>query len=217
MTPKKLWPTAFILLLIHMIIQYVFYMNLDLTKDIDIYIFVLEFIGQLTIAIIAGLLLGVLIAFIPFKQKRFKEKVKTTVPLLTSFVLLVFISVFGYSIYLKKVKGIDLRPLNKYEDISIPANINCSMVRSGKFESDKTFIERIENKQIQTDKKTGEKKEFTVEWINDCEYVLTSTKDSLEIIRVKITEVNPNGYGCYVISDKKVDRYPIYLTIKRVK
>jgi hypothetical protein len=107
--------------------------------------------------------------------------------------------------------------LNKYEDISIPANINCSMVRSGKFESDKTFIERIENKQIQTDKKTGEKKEFTVEWINDCEYVLTSTKDSLEIIRVKITAVNPNSYGCYVISDKKVDRHPIYLTIKRVK
>ncbi len=217
MTPKKLWIFSIILLIGHLIIQYVFYVKTDLTESLGIMTFGIDLFSNLILVAIFGAGLGALTALIPFKQKNFKEKFKTTFPLLTSVVLIVLVSTFSYSIYLKKVKGIELRPLHKYEDIRVPVNLDCSLVRNGKFETEKSFIERIENKQTQTDKKTGDKKEFIVEWTNDCEYILTSAEDSSEKLRVKITAVNPDNYDCYVISDKYAEKYPNFLTIKRIK
>jgi hypothetical protein len=179
--------------------------------------FGIDLFSNLILIGIFGAGLGALIALIPFRQKHFKEKFKTTFPLLTSILLLVLIVTFGYSSYLKNVKGIELRPIYKYEDIQIPVNLDCSSVRIGNFETEKSFIERTESKQIQTDKKTGDKKEFIVEWTNDCEYILTSTEDTSEKLRVKITAVHPDNYGCYIISDKYADKYPNFLTIKRIK
>jgi hypothetical protein len=217
MTQKKLWTISIILLLGHLIIQYVFYVKTGLTVSLGIMTFTIDLFSDLILVGICGSGLGALIALIPFRQKNFKEKFKTTFPLLTSIVLIVLVSTFGYSIYLKKIKGIELRPLHKYEDIHIPANLNCSMVRNGKFETEKSFIERTDGKQIQTDKKTGVQKEFIVEWTTDCEYILTSVDDSSEKLRVKITAINHDNYGCYVISDKYADKYPNFLTIKRIK
>lgn len=216
-TPKKLWIISLILLFGHLIIQYVFYVKTDLAESLGVMNFAIELFSNLILVVMFGSGLGAIIALIPFKQKNFKEKFKTTFPLLTSIVLIVLVSTFGYSIYLKKVKGIELRPLHKYENIQTQANLDCSSVRSGKFETVKSIIERTESKQIQTDKKTGEKKEFIVEWKNDCEYILTSTEDNTVKLRVKITAVNADDYGCYVISDKYADKYPNFLTIKRIK
>ena len=178
--------------------------------------FGIDLFSNLILVGIFGTGLGALTALIPFRQKSFKEKFKTTFPLSTSIVLLVLVTTFSYSIYLKKVKGIELRPLHKYEDIQIPANLDCSTIHSGRFETEKSIIERIENKQIQTDKKTGDKKEFIVEWTSDCEYVLTPITDNTDKLRIKITAVNPDNYGCFVISDKYADKYPNFLSIKRI-
>lgn len=217
MTTKRLWTISIILFTVHLIIQYVFYIKTDLTDSLGIFIFGIDLFSNIIVIVMFGAGLGALTALIPFRKKNFKDKFKTTLPLLTSIVLLVLISIFGYSIYLKKVKGIEFKPLQKYEDIQIPENIDCSTLHDGKFESEKSFIERIGNKQIQTDKKTGSKKEFMVEWTNGCEYILTSVDDHSEKLRVKITVINPDNYGCYVISDKYADKYPNFLTIKRIK
>jgi len=217
MTPKKLWIISFILLIGHVIIQYIFLLKTDLTESLGILTFLIDLFSNLLLVGILGSGLGALTALAPFRQMSFKEKFKSTFPLFTSVVLIVFVSTFSYSIYLKKVKGIELRPLKKYEDIQTPVNLDCSSVRNGKFETVKSIIERIENKQIQTDKKTGVIKEFIVEWTSDCEYILTSTENNSEKLRVKITEVKSGNYGCYVISDKHVDQYPNFLTITRIK
>ncbi len=127
----------------------------------------------------------------------------------------VIIGVILYLNYL--VKEHDLRPLHKYEDIQIPVGLDCSSVRLGNFETEKSYIERTESKQIQTNKATGDKKEFYMDWKSNCEYVLTSVNDESEVIRIKITAVNPDNYGCYVISDKYADNYPNFLSITRVK
>jgi hypothetical protein len=217
MTSKKLWIISFILLIGHVIIQYIFLLKTDLTESLGILTFLIDLFSNLMLVGILGFGLGALTALVPFRQMSFNEKFKTTFPLFTSVVLIVLVSTFSYSIYLKKVKGIELRSLKKYEDIQTPVNLDCSSVRNGKFETEKSFIERIENKQIQTDKKTGVIKEFIVEWTSDCEYILTSTEDNSEKLRVKITEVKSDKYCCYVISDKYADKYPNFLTINRIK
>ncbi len=191
-----------------MIIQFAFSVKTDPSESLDIMTLGFDLFSNLILVAILGAALGALTALIPYKQKKFNEKFKTTFPLSTAVVLVVLVSTFGYFIYLKNVKGIELRPLIKYEDIHIPINLDCSSVRNGKFETETSYIERTKDKQIQTDKKTGDKREFIVEWTNDCEYILTSTQDSTEKLRVKITAVNHDIYGCYVISDKYADNYP---------
>ena len=217
MTPKKLWIISIIFLLGHLIIQYVFFVRADLSESVGRMTFGIDLVSNLILVGIFGACLGALTALIPYRHKNFKQKFKTTFPLSTSIVLLVLVSTFGYSIYLKNVKGVELRPLHKYEDIKTPVNLDCLSVHNGKFESEKSFIERFENKQIQTDKKTGTKNEFIVEWTNDCEYILTSVDDNSEKLRVKITAVNSDNYGCYVISDKYGDKYPSFSSIKRIE
>ena len=217
MTSKKFWIISILLLIGHLILQYVFYVKTDLTEVLGLITFAIDLFSNLILIGILGAGLGTLTALIPFGQQSFKEKFKTTFPLSTSVVLIVLISTFSYSIYLEKVKGIGLSPLQKYEDIQIPTNLDCSSVRNGKFETEKSFIERIGSKQIQTDKKTGQKKEFIIEWINNCEYILISTENSTEKLRVKITTINPDDYGCYVISDQYADKYSRFLTIKQIK
>lgn len=135
---------------------------------------------------------------------------------MSSIVLLVFIITFGYTIYLKEVNGVELRPLQKFEDIQIPQNLDCSSMHLGKFETGNSIIERIDSRQIQTDKRTGEIKELNVEWKSNCEYVLTS-KDRSEQISVKIVDIKQDSYSCYVISNKFKDKYPNFIIMNRIK
>jgi hypothetical protein len=79
------------------------------------------------------------------------------------------------------------------------------------------IIERTGSRQIQTDKKSGDTKEFHVEWKSDCEYQLTSLTDSTSKLKIKITSVNPHNYGCYIISEKYAGDYPNYLSVKRIQ
>jgi hypothetical protein len=215
MTPKKLWVISLILLAVHLAIQYIFFQNFSLINRSGILHFGINLFTNLAIVFTIGAVLGTVLAFIPFRQKFFGEKFKTTFPLFTSIVLLFLVFTFAYLTYLKKVKGIQLGPLQKYEDIDIPANLDCSLVHKGKFETEKLLIERTENRQTQTNKKNGVKKIFTVNWINDCEYILTSVSDNSEKLSIKIIRINSDTYSCYVISNKA--KYPNFLIIKRIK
>lgn len=128
--------------------------------------------------------------------------------------ILIVIGIFYFNYIIKKH---DLRPLRKYKDIQIPVGLDCSSIRLGNFETENLYIERKENKQIQTNKATGEKKVFFVSWKTNCEYILKSVTDESEVIRIKITSINLDNYGCFVISDKNSDNYPNFLKIKRKK
>jgi len=217
MKPQKLWIFTTLLLVVHLIIQFVFFLKPDLSDGLGKMSSIFDMLLNLILIFILGVGLGALVALIPFRKKLYKEKFKITFPLLTSIVLVVFVATFSYTLYLKKVKGIELHPLIKYELIQIPENLNCSSVHNGQFETGKIIIERTDNKQIQTDLKTGEKKEYNVEWTNDCEYVLTSITDSLDKIRIKITAVNQENYGCYVNTVKGGSKYANFILVKRIK
>lgn len=217
MKTNKRWITTFILLIIELIIQYGFFSKPDLTKLSGIVTFNLDIIFNIIFFVVVGAGLGYLISKIPFRQKTFKEKFKTAIPLCTSFVIVVFISVFTYAYYLKKEKGIELAPLQEYEDIECPEDIDCSVIHTGKFESELTLIDRTEIIEIQTNKKTGVKQEFNINWIDRCEYVLTSTSDNSEQIKVKVIKATPQEYICNKLSSKQTDTYPILMIINRVK
>ncbi len=125
------------------------------------------------------------------------------------------ILIIGGVLYLNYLaKKYDLKPLLKYEDIRMPIGLNCSTVRIGTFETEKFYIERTDSRQIHTNKLTGDKKEYIVNWKGNCEYVLISTMDETDILRVKITAVNSDNYGCYIISDKHAHNYANFASIK---
>jgi len=215
MKPKLLWIIAGMLLITHLIIQFAFFAVNGL--DGSQMFFAVEFISSLIAIACTSLVIGAIVAFIPVKQRTYKEKFNITLPLFSSIVLAIWIVAFSYYTYLKKVKGIELKPLIKYENIIIPDGVDCASVHEGLFETDKLSIERFGSKQIQTNKQTGIKSEFTIEWINDCEYYLTSTSDNSNKLRIKIVSVKADLYSCYVISEKYADKYPNFLTIKRLE
>lgn len=101
MTPKKLWIICAIFLLIHLIIQNVFYLKNDLTDGFGLMILGVDLFSNLIMVGILGTVLGALIALVPFRQKKFKEKFKTSFPLLTSVVLLILISACIFDLTLK--------------------------------------------------------------------------------------------------------------------
>ena len=161
-----------------------------------------------------GGILGLVMAFIPFRQKKIKEKLRLTFPFCTSGFLIIAISSFGYVAYLEKIKGIKIRPFIKYENVVIPSGLDCSSIKNGKFETENLFIERQGDKQIQIRKDTNEKKEFKVKWLSNCEYYLLPLDKPEEKIKVKIVNVTAENYNCYVSSYGK---YAINYLIKIVK
>lgn len=128
-------------------------------------------------------------------------------------VALVVVGVAYYIHYL--IKTHDQRPLHRYEDIRIPGDLDCASVRWGNFETSTLYIQRVGNRQIQTNKETGAVTEYLVNWERDCEYVLKSEVDKQVLLRIKITAVNLDGYGCYIIAEDYRDDYPNFLTVSR--
>jgi hypothetical protein len=78
------------------------------------------------------------------------------------------------------------------------------------------MIERNGTAQIETDKRSGIKSEFTVEWVAECEYYLASVSDRSLKQKVKITRINANGYSCQAILGNSPHLYPSFSTYKRM-
>ena len=178
---------------------------------------ILDLSVTVLIVCVSGALLGTVSALLPYKQKRFVQKFKVTLPFFISAVLLVQTTLYTYLLYTKHVKGVILKPLHTYEAIQIPVKSDCSSIHHGKFETEKSIIERWGNTQTQVDKKTGQKKVFIVEWINNCEYSLTPVDDNSKKLKIKITKVNSDDYGCYIIQENSENLYPVFLTVKRIR
>lgn len=202
-TKKLLWILSATLLMGFIVIQCIFLLRKGLNLGMKQPSFVMQVSYNLIFFIISGILIGALIALIPFKKRPYTEKILTTIPSTISIILILYFISFGYALHQSKANGTELYPVMDYEDIKIPANLNCSLVHDGRFEDSQCIFERKGNKQLQTTKKTQSLTEFTVQWVNDGEYVLSPVIDSLNKIRVKIISVEANGYGCYVNVIKK--------------
>jgi hypothetical protein len=160
-----------------------------------------------------GVGLGALTALIPFRQHKYGRKLQFAFPICTSTTLIVLLLSFGHLAYLEKVKGIKAGPLVKYDNIEVPKTLDCLRISNGKFETENLIITRQGDKQTQIKKDTKETKEFKVEWLSDCEYILTPFDNPTEKLKVKITSVRDGEYDCYVSLDKYAQRH----TIKRIK
>lgn len=113
--PKRLWLITILLLAGHLVMQYAIYSKPD-PEELSLFRWI-DLFGNIIVVFFIGALLGCLAALIPFRQMKFKEKFRWTFPLLTSLVLIILISTFGYVVYLRNVKNIELRPLHSYEKI----------------------------------------------------------------------------------------------------
>jgi len=214
-TPTKLWIFVILLLIGHLILQYLFYLKVDLTTTSGKISFLTDLFSNLALIILLGVALGALAALIPFRQKRYWDKFRTTLPLLTLIILWILVSFFSFVIFFWHHHGFVKRSIYKYENIKQPGNLDCSSLRNGVFEYGEYIFERTDTIQIETEVKTGIKHEFKIHWTNDCEYVLIPVLDSLLKMKVKITSVSTNSYDCYVGADKFANRPALFFTIKR--
>lgn len=214
---KKLWFLSLALLIIHLIIQYVFYLNIQFKTKEDWIYFIVDLNGNMFATYLGAGVLGSLLALVPFRGKKYIEKLKITIPLSASSILFLAIISFGYFIVFANQKGYLRRDMEHYENIQPKGVFDCSSFHTGIFETEGTRIERKANKQLETDHKTGKIHELDIQWVNDCEYTLTTPGDSLNIISVKITEVTADSYKCYASSKAFRDAPAMFFEVKRVK
>jgi len=205
---KKLRTIIILLLLILIVIQYS-------SLETSVFGIFMDTIGIIIMLLITALAMSLLIAIVPNKEKRYSEKFQSSIPVVFAIFLIGINSFLGFNLYLKKVVGKELHPLRNYDDIQIPRNLDCSDIHSGTFETEYLFIKRAENTQVQKNKKTGEINEFVVKWVNNCEYILTSTNKDSVVLRIKILEISEDGYIGYLSSSNQPDLYPTKINIKR--
>ena len=145
--------------------------------------------------IIFGLLLSTIVALIPFKKLTYSGRYWKTFPFSIIGFLLFSLLSHGYLFYLRQYKGIDLGPIKSYGDINIDLSLDCSSVHNGSFSFENFVIHREGNNQIQIDKETGEKTEYQVQWVSNCEYWLI--KSDSDTTMIKIVRIEQECYYCY--------------------
>lgn len=211
---RILWTIAILLLLVHLGIQYLFFTPVTISGKAGMGILVMDLSTNLFLVFFTVLVIVPIVALIPFKGMVYSEKFIRILPYVASIVLIIIIANFGYMAYLKKVKHLQSGPVHHYEDIQVPLKLDCNEVHNGQFETEHTRIVRNEKVQIQVDKNTGAIKEYLVDWINECEYTLTPKLGNSEKLKIKITAVNQDNYGCYVVSDQHPDQYAQFVVAK---
>jgi hypothetical protein len=211
---KKLWIVAVLLLIVHFIIQYGFYIHYDYSS-LGWISLASDVLGNVLLIIVSGGVLGALFALIPSRGKNYLDRFKIALPLLISFALLLVITAFIFIVFYGKQKGYKDRENVYYHNITIPAGTNCSSIHNGEFIMEDYLIKRHDTIQVETNLKSGKTVEFKVDWINDCEYSLTPVRDSLKKTYIKVTQVNEDYYTCYGKVDE--DMPAVFFKINRMK
>lgn len=211
MRPIVLWIINVLMLIGQLILEYKVIRIADYSQEDGWVFFIIFIVVDVLILLGFGLAIGVMLALIPIKEKEFSQKFRFTFPIATSLTLVILLISFGYIAYLNKVKGIELKPLVKYDKIEIPQGLDCSSVKYGIFETESFAIKRQGNKQIEILKRNNQKSEYNIEWLSDCEYILSPIDNPSKKLKVKIINVTKDGYECYSSFDKYANRF----TLKR--
>lgn len=134
----------------------------------------------LTTLLFFSVFFGLLFAFIPAKGTNYRGRLLTAL-----FAGAIFSSaLFGWT---KWISG----PHYYY----IKAAGSCGTIKTGHFRvSGNMDIVRTDDRQTQTDLKTGKKEEFRVLWLSECEYRLINKAG--RSIRFKVILADSAGYEC---------------------
>jgi hypothetical protein len=198
MRNKIPWIITGILLVALSIMQFNLQSKYQLIEQNGFTFYLIDFASNIMLVSIFGAIIGSLIALIPYKNLNFKQKFKVTFLSTTSLGLLLLLFSPQFQV-----------PAVKYDDINVPSTLDCSDIRNGEFETDDIIIKRQDNIQIEIDKETKKEERFNVEWLSDCEYALSSTDNPTSVLKVKITNIQPDEYECFATIDKYVKHFKI--------
>jgi hypothetical protein len=172
------------------------------------------FLGFTIVTIAPVVALGALLALIPFRKWAYLAKFKTTIPAMFALAMLFWNGFALQQLYYKFAKGSYREYAQKYEDIEVPSGLDCASIRNGVFLLGDHVIERQGNYQTETASTGGEKSEYEVEWINDCEYHLTPYLSQKHQVAVKVDYITAEGYGCFVFNTYGLDNDPRHMFVK---
>lgn len=143
---------------------------------------VLQTLSTLVATLLTGVFIGLLLALIPHREKRYGPRLGARLP--GSIILsCLFFAVFFW-----------MNTIH-YDEVSAASNADCKNLREGYFYYANVDIQRIGDTQVEWDNTWKRRKVYRLIWLNNCEYILYSGNDSS---RVKIVNVFPNSYDCYV-------------------
>lgn len=96
MKHKTLWAIAFSLFIAHFFLQYVVIKRYDLSDIIGIINLVTDLLANIIILILFSGIISSLLAFIPFQQKNYPERITYILPITISVILSILLVAFVY-------------------------------------------------------------------------------------------------------------------------
>jgi hypothetical protein len=121
------------------------------------------------------------------------------------------VSVFPYTMLFLTIISLFAYALSRpsYSRVVIPENLDCTLIKDGKFRLNEYLIERLGDLQTETNTTTNEKYKFKVNWLSNCEYELINPKNPKDISKVKIVSINDESYECYISGEGRTVKYKI--------
>ena len=130
--------------------------------------------------VVMSVLFGLLFALVPLKGTKYRSRLLNAICIGAIFACLLF----GFSKY-------NSGPHYYY----MPEASSCASIKTGHFRVDDMDIVRTIDHQTQTDLKTGDKNEFRVVWLSECEYKLFDEGGKSRSFKVAVAD--SSGYTCY--------------------
>ena len=209
MRQKINWFIAGVLLAINISLQAYALRHLDL-DDLPIGSeFVFRWITYVTLELMLAAILVTLLAFIPFRRMEYGQKMKSLFPPGLAAVAVLFIFFDLSAFYMEQKQGLIHRGEVRFESVDVPPGLDCSSIKNGTFEVGNLLIERHGDTQKETYKDTKVSAVFKLEWVSNCEYVLSSSKPGDGKLKVKVVSVSANDYKCYVAQDSMANKYKV--------
>ena len=128
-----LWVVVVLLSAIYFFICFMYYSASYPDEGPVLFFQAIEFLVFLIMFLVPSLLVATLVAFIPFRQRDYKEKLLRILPITLAIFLTVFSLLIGVAGYMVEKEGRQSGPLTKYENIEIPETLDCTTVHEGSF------------------------------------------------------------------------------------
>lgn len=214
---RKLYYILVVMIVMHLVLQYGFYLDIDFRSQEGWKTFLQDLFGNIVIFLIAGGIPAVVFALIPFRKKKYIEKFKTIFSAAVIVFLFIYIFSYSYFIFALQQKSYKNRFDVLYSQIKTTDCTDCSSLKTGKFETGPSVIERSSTMQVEIEKKTGKKYYFHIKWLNNCEYQLIPEADPDNKIYCKITQVKNDFYDCFVTTDQTMEKHAMFVRVNITK
>ncbi len=202
---RNTWRIVGVLFIPYFIIQYGFLKQYDLSYSLDQWWFSIDILTNLVLILLFSAGISLLISLLPIIKLDFWSKIKFLIPT----VMLVFQVLLLFSFGLLIYSGFTYPNMVKYEEVQVSSPIDCQKIKVGSFEIEGYSIERTDHWQYETDKQTLQTGKFGVRWVSSCEFHLIPTNTTMQLVKVKVTNVQPDLYECALTLGTGVRRYKV--------